>query len=108
MDLLDVHTHLLHDLHAITEGEHDTLLSGTNEMSLVVFVEIQTIDGTADLLILQHTFRAIAKRDHRHAFTANGHTGSQVIHLGIADLRRNITMRAGIQDTRTIDTEQHT
>ena len=77
-------------------------------MSLVVLVEVQAIDRTANLLILQHTLSTITKGNNRHALTTNGHSSCKIIHLCIAYLWCDVTMCPSIQDTRTIDTEQDT
>ena len=107
MNLADLHTHLLHDLHAVAEGEYDTLLGSTHQVGLVVLVEIQAIDGTADLTVLQHTLGTIAEWNHRHALTTDGYRGCQVVHLSIANLRRNVPVGPGVQDTSAIDAEEH-
>ena len=107
MNLLNVHTHLLHDFHTIAEREYDTFLCSTNQMSLIVLVEVQAVDGATYLLVLQHTFCTIAKWYHCHALTTNGYRSSQVVHLSITDLWSNISVCPCIQDTCAIDTEQH-
>ena len=63
MNLLDVHTHLFHNLHTVAEGEDDALLSCTDDMSLRVLIEVQTVDRTADFLVLKHTLGTIAERN---------------------------------------------
>ena len=108
MNLPDVHTHLLHDLHAVAEREDDTLLGGTYKVSLRVLVEVQAIDGTANLTVLQYTLSAIAERNNGNTLTADGSCSCQVVHLSIRDVGSDVTMYPGVQDTRTIDAEQHT
>ena len=108
MNFLDIHTHLLHDLHTIAEWEYDTLLCGTNQMSLIVLIEVQTVNWTTDLLIHQHTLSTITKWNDGDSLTTDGNTGSQIIHVCIAHIRCDITVGPGIQDTGTIDTQQHT
>ena len=108
MNFFDIHTHLLHDFHAIAEREYDTLLGSTHQMSLRVLVEVNAIDRTTDLLILEHTLSTVTEWDNRDALTTDRHRGGQIVHLGIANLRGDVTMCPSIQDTRTIDTQQHT
>ena len=66
----NVHAHLLHYLHAITETEHNTLLCRTHDVRLTVFIEIQAVYRTSCFLVFKHTFRTIAKRNNRHAVTS--------------------------------------
>ena len=73
-------------------------------MSLVMLVEVQTVDGTAYFLVLQDALSTIAKRYDCHTLTANGYRSSQVIHLSIANLGRDVAVCPGIEDTSTINT----
>ena len=107
MDLLDIHTHLLHNLHTIAEREYDTLLGCTNEMPLMMLIEIHTVNRTADFLILQYALSTVSEWDNCHAFTADGYRSCQIVHLGIANLRRYVTMSPGIQDASTVDAKQY-
>ena len=108
MNLLNIHTHLLHNFHTITEGEHDTLLGCTNQMSLRMFIEVHTINRASNLFVLQNALSTITKRNNSYAFTTDRRLCSQVVHLCIANLRSNVTMSPSIQNTRTINTKQNT
>ena len=72
-----------------------------------MLIEVQTIDRTTNLLVLQYALSTISEWNHCHALATNGHTSSQIVHLGIADLRCDITMSPSIQNTSTINTKQH-
>ena len=108
MDLANIHTHLLHDLHTVAEAEHDTLLCSPHEMSLGVLVEVHAMDRASHLTVLKNTLSTIAERDDRHALATDGDISHHIVHLSIGDsLWSHITTDSGIEDTRTIDAEQH-
>ena len=71
MDFPDVHTHLLHYLHAITEGENDSLLSGPQQVGTSVFVEVQPMEGASGLAVFKHTLSTIAEGQDGKAVAAN-------------------------------------
>ena len=102
----DVYSHLVHDIHAVFKGKHNTFLSRTGDMRRMMNIEIQTKDGTIHLLILQHTFRTISKRQNRQTFRANRHTGRKVIQLIVSNSVTGYRfLHPGIQDTYTINTQ---
>ena len=107
MNLLDVHTHLLHNLHTIAETEHDTFLCSSYDMGTIMLGKAQATDRTAHFTILQYALCSISKRNDLHAIAANRHTGSQIVHICIAYIWRDVTMYPSIQNTSTIYTEQH-
>ena len=107
MNLLDIHTHLLHDFHTIAEAEHDTFLCSSYDMRTIMLGKAQSTDRTAYFTILQYALCSISERNNLHAIAANRHTGSQIVHICIAYIWRDVTMYPSIQNTCTIYTEQH-
>ena len=47
----DVDSHLVHDIHTVFKGKHNTFLSRTGDMGRMMNIEIQAKDGTIHLLI---------------------------------------------------------
>ena len=108
MDLANIHTHLLHDLHTVAETEYDTLLRSSHEMSLGVFVEVHAMDRASHLTVLENTLSTISERDDGHALATDGDISHHIVHLSIGDsLWSHVTTDPGIEDTCTIDAEQH-
>src|SRR5574344_95114 len=109
MNLTDIHTHLLHNLHTITEAEHSSLLGSTYNMTLAMFVEVESVDRASYLLILEHTFSTVAERKNDHTLATDRYTCSQIVHLLIVDtFSCNISFNPCIKNTGTIYTQQHT
>ncbi len=108
MNLLYVHTHLLHDLHTIAEAEDDAFLCGSYDVCTVVLVEVDAMDRTTDLLVFEDTLSAIAEGDNLHAITSDRYTGSKVVHVCITYVWSNVTMNPSVENTCSVDAEQHT
>ena len=52
MNILDIHTHLLHDFHSIAETEDDTLLCCTNNVCTIMLIKADATNRTTNFLIL--------------------------------------------------------
>ena len=108
LDGFDVHSHLAHHLHAVCEGECDTLLCGTYDVCLSVDIEIDAVNACARILILQHSLSSVAKRYHAQPLGTYRHRLGQVVHLGIADtLRCYGSLYPCVQYARAVNAEQH-
>ena len=57
----DMHSHLLHDLHSVGEGEGDAFLRRTQQMRLGVAVELNAVDRGAGGGVAEHTLGAVAE-----------------------------------------------
>ena len=73
-----------------------------------MLIKVQAINRATNFLVFQHALCSVAKRHNSNPVTTDGNTCCQVIHLCISYLWSNITMCPSIQDTSTIDTQQHT
>ena len=108
MNLVEFHTHLLHNFHSIAETEDNAFLCSTHNMCSIVLIEVQATDRAAHFLVLKHTLCSIAEWYDTHSFTSDRHTCSQIVHIGIADIRCDVSMYPCIENTRTIDAKKHT
>ena len=61
LDGLDVHSHLAHYLHTVCKREDDAFLCSTQQVCLLVDVEVEAVDATAYLAVLQQSFGSVAE-----------------------------------------------
>ena len=93
MDTVDLHADLLHDLHAVVEGEDYSLLRRTDYVVAVVDVEVDAVERAADLAVLQHALGAVAERQYNHSLGSHRDLFGQNVHVGVTDpLRRHILL----------------
>ena len=76
-------------------------------MRLVVLVEVQAVDGAAHLPVLEHALGTVTERYYSDALAADGHCSCQVVHVGVGNVGRNVAVHPCVEDTRTVDAEQH-
>ena len=62
VDVVDGHAHVLHDVDALLEREHDAFMGGTDEMGLAVDVEVDALDRATDVLVLKDALCTVAER----------------------------------------------
>ena len=62
MNRLYLHTHLLHHLYTILEGESYTLLHSTQKMCTGVSIEVKAMNAATWSTVIKHTLGTIAKR----------------------------------------------
>ena len=82
-------------------------LSGSQQMTAVVLIEVNAVDGAPHLLILQDALGAIAERNDHHAVAADRRLSGDIVHLGVTHLRRHIAVHPRIEDAGAIDAKQH-
>ena len=107
MNLLEVHTHLLHHLHTIAEGEDDTFLCGTHQVGSMMTVEVKAVNRTAQFTILKDALSTIAKRQNRHAVTSYRYRCTEVVHVCIAHVCCYVAMHPRIEDACAIANSEH-
>src|SRR5574344_976230 len=109
MNLCDVHSHTLHDFHAVAETKNYAFLGSTYDMGTRMLVEVQSMNGTARLTIFEHSFGTVSKRNNDHTVTSNGHSVCQIVHVGIRKaFRCNISTNPGIQYAGAVNAKQNT
>ena len=108
LDGLDVHTHACHDLHTIGKRECDAFLGSTDDVSLLVDVEVDAVDACTAIDVLEHTLGTIAEWDDAEAFGSYGNAFSQVIHLAVADaFGSDGALHPSVEDARAVDAKEN-
>ena len=71
-------------------------------------VEVDAMHASSWILILQHTLGTISEWNHAQALCSHRNGGCQFVHLAVADaFRCHGTFHPRIQDTGTVDAQQH-
>ena len=108
LDGLDVHAHACHDLHTIGKRECDAFLGSTDDVCLLVDVEVDAVDACSAIDVLEHALGTIAEWDDAETFGSYGNAFGQVVHLAIADaFWSNGTLHPSIEDARAVDAKEH-
>ena len=102
-----IHSHTLHDVDTVAEGEYNTFLSGTKQVAAVMQVEVDTLNRTSGFLILQHTFSSVTKRKDADAGSTDRCLSGNLVHFCIAEVGSQCAFHPRIEDTRTVDAEQY-
>ena len=105
MDFLNVHTHLLHDFHAIAETEYNTFLRSTYDVGTIMLVEVQATDRTTHFLVFKHSFCSISEWNDLDSFTADGYLRSQLVHICVTDVWSDVFVNPSIENTSSVDAE---
>ena len=108
VNLVDFHPHFLHDFHPIAKAKNDAFLGCPQQVSLRMFVKIQSMHRATHSLILKHTFGPVTKGDNSHAITSDRDFFRHFVHFCIAHIGGDIPMHPGVQNPSSIDTQQHT
>ena len=84
-------------------------MGSTNQVCLLVDVEVDAVNGSTHVLILEHTLSTISEWDDRQAVSAYRNCLSEVVHLWIAHtFWCHVAAHPSVEDTRAIDAEEHT
>lgn len=70
-------------------------------------VQVDMQDGSPGIAVLEHPFGPVAERMHQHAVAAGRNRLAQLVHFAITQFRSHGAFRPGIEDTGTVDTQQH-
>ena len=85
MNLFDRNSHLFHDVDTVFKRKYNSFLCSTNNMMFAMCIEVYPPNAATYLLIIQHTFRTITKRQDADTCAPDRRLGSQHIHFIVRD-----------------------
>ncbi len=101
-------SHFIHDIHTIFKRKSDSFMRSTNQVSFSMTIEVNTMNRTVWLRVLQHPFSTISKWNNDQSLTPYRNSCCEFIHFSITDIIGcYIVFYPGIENGCTVDAKQY-